>query len=31
MKAGLLEVADILVVNKADCKGAETLAMDLRQ
>ena len=29
MKAGLLEVADILVVNKADCKGAETLAMDL--
>lgn len=29
MKAGLLEVADILVVNKADCKGADTLAMDL--
>ena len=29
MKAGLLEVADILVVNKADCAGAETLAMDL--
>lgn len=29
MKAGLLEVADILVVNKADCKGAEILAMDL--
>ena len=29
MKAGLLEVADILVVNKADCPGAETLAMDL--
>jgi LAO/AO transport system kinase len=26
MKAGLLEVADLLVVNKADCKGA---AMDL--
>jgi len=29
MKAGLLEVADLLVVNKADCPGAETLAMDL--
>ncbi len=29
MKAGLLEVADLLVVNKADCKGADTLAMDL--
>ncbi len=29
MKAGLLEVADILVVNKADCSGAEILAMDL--
>jgi len=29
MKAGLLEVADLLVVNKADCAGAETLAMDL--
>lgn len=29
MKAGLLEVADILVVNKADCSGAEALAMDL--
>jgi LAO/AO transport system kinase len=29
MKAGLLEVADILVVNKADCSGAETLAMDM--
>jgi LAO/AO transport system kinase len=29
MKAGLLEVADLLVVNKADCGGAETLAMDL--
>ncbi len=29
MKAGLLEVADILVVNKADCTGAETLAMDM--
>ena len=29
MKAGLLEVADLLVVNKADCPGADTLAMDL--
>jgi len=29
MKAGLLEVADILVVNKADCPGAEALALDL--
>jgi LAO/AO transport system kinase len=29
MKAGLLEVADVLVVNKADCVGAETLAMDM--
>ena len=29
MKAGLLEVADILVINKADCKGADILAMDL--
>ena len=29
MKAGLLEVADILVVNKADCRGADILAMDL--
>ena len=29
MKAGLLEVADLLIVNKADCAGAETLAMDL--
>jgi LAO/AO transport system kinase len=29
MKAGLLEVADILVVNKADCNGADILAMDL--
>ena len=29
MKAGLLEIADLLVVNKADCAGAETLAMDL--
>jgi LAO/AO transport system kinase len=29
MKAGILEVADLMVVNKADCKGAEILAMDL--
>ncbi|MEN8135700.1 MAG: methylmalonyl Co-A mutase-associated GTPase MeaB [Thermodesulfobacteriota bacterium] len=29
MKAGLLEVADLLVVNKADCPGAEALAMDM--
>jgi len=29
MKAGLLEVADLMVVNKADCKGADILAMDL--
>jgi len=29
MKAGLLEVADLLVVNKADCAGADTLAMDM--
>ena len=29
MKAGLLEVADILIVNKTDCAGAETLALDM--
>ena len=29
MKAGLQEVADLLVVNKADCSGAEALALDL--
>jgi LAO/AO transport system kinase len=29
MKAGLLEVADLMVVNKADCSGAEALALDL--
>ena len=29
MKAGLLEVADILIVNKADCPGADALAMDM--
>jgi len=29
MKAGLLEVVDLLVVNKADLPGAESLAMEL--
>jgi LAO/AO transport system kinase len=29
MKAGLLEVADLLVVNKADLRGAEALALDM--
>ncbi len=29
MKAGLLEVADLMVVNKVDCPGAETLTMDM--
>ncbi len=29
MKAGLIEMADILVVNKADCTGADALAMEL--
>lgn len=31
MKAGLLEVADFLVVNKSDLSGAETLCMDMEQ
>ena len=31
MKAGLLEVADVLVVNKSDQKGAERLADDLEE
>ena len=31
MKAGLLEVADILVVNKDDSPGAETLAKELEE
>ena len=31
MKAGLLEVADVLVVNKADQPGAERLARDLEE
>jgi len=30
MKAGLIEIADIIVVNKADCEGAENLAIELR-
>jgi LAO/AO transport system kinase len=29
MKAGLLEVADLLVVNKADLPGADALALDM--
>jgi len=29
MKAGLLEVADLIIVNKADRPGAQDLAMDL--
>ena len=29
MKAGLLEVADILVVNKADLRGADALLLDM--
>ena len=31
MKAGLLEIADVLCVNKADRPGAETLASELEQ
>ena len=31
MKAGILEIADIFVVNKADREGAEAVAEDLRQ
>ena len=31
MKAGLLEVADFLVVNKSDLPGAEALMMDMQQ
>jgi len=30
MKAGLLEIADIVVVNKIDCGGAENLAVTIR-
>ncbi|MBU0682322.1 MAG: methylmalonyl Co-A mutase-associated GTPase MeaB [Proteobacteria bacterium] len=29
MKAGLLEVADVLVVNKADLRGADALLLDM--
>lgn len=31
LKAGLLEVADLMVVNKADRPGAEMLAMELKE
>ena len=31
LKAGLLEVADLMVVNKADKPGADMLAMELRE
>jgi LAO/AO transport system kinase len=31
LKAGLLEVADVMVVNKADRPGAEMLALELRE
>lgn len=31
LKAGLLEVADVMVVNKADRPGADMLAMELRE
>lgn len=31
MKAGLLEVADFLVVNKSDIAGADALCMDMEQ
>ena len=31
MKAGLLEVADIVVVNKGDREGADTAVRDLRE
>lgn len=30
MKAGLIEIADIFVINKADLEGAEKLAIELR-
>lgn len=29
LKAGILEIADIFVVNKSDCPGAEKLALEL--
>lgn len=31
MKAGLLEVADLIVVNKADLPGADSLCMEMEQ
>jgi LAO/AO transport system kinase len=31
MKAGLLEVADVMVVNKSDLRGADRLASDLEE
>jgi LAO/AO transport system kinase len=31
MKAGILEIADVLVVNKADLPGADRLALDLEE
>lgn len=31
MKSGLLEVADVLVVNKADARGADRLVLDLEE
>ena len=30
MKAGIMEIADVLVINKADCAGADTLERELR-
>ena len=30
LKAGIMEIADLFVVNKADCDGAETLVADIR-
>lgn len=30
-KAGVLEIADVYVVNKADCPGADAVVTDLRQ
>jgi LAO/AO transport system kinase len=31
MKSGLLEVADVIVVNKNDCPGADRLVLDLEE
>ncbi len=30
LKAGIMEIADLFVVNKADCDGAEALVADIR-